>query len=129
MRHQIPAEIDRLATQIVDAGFQVHDMMGPGLLEKAYEECLVHEFKQRSIWFEQQREIPLSYKGLVLTTHYRADLIVASCIVVEVKAVDALLPLHQAQLITYLKLTNCRLGFLLNFNVRLFKNGVRRIAL
>ncbi len=121
--------IDRVAQQIVDAGFQVHQSLGPGLLESAYEECLAHELTQRDVAFERQVSLPISYKGLRLDAGYRMDLLVARCIVVEVKAVEAVQPIHQAQIMTYLKLSGHRLGFLMNFNVRLFKYGVRRVAI
>lgn len=121
--------IDRVAQQIVDAGFQVHQSLGPGLLESAYEECLAHELTQRDVPFERQVSLPISYKGLQLDAGYRMDLLVARCVVVEVKAVEAVLPIHQAQIMTYLKLSGRRLGFLMNFNVRLYKYGVRRVAI
>lgn len=95
-------------------------------LESAYEECLSYELAQRSIEHKRQVGMPLIYKGLKLDVGYRIDLLVASCVIVEVKAIESLLPIHQAQLMTYLKLTEHRLGFLMNFNVRLFKDGVRR---
>lgn len=122
-----PDEVDLIAQQVVDSGFQVHQALGPGLLESAYEECLAHELTHRVIAFERQVRMPIEYKGLQLDAGYRMDLVVARCIVVEVKAVDALLPVHQAQIMTYLKLSGHRVGFLMNFNVRLFKQGVRRI--
>ncbi len=122
-------DVDRVAQQIVDAGFQVHQALGPGLLESAYEECLSHELTSRDVPFERQVSMPISYKGLQLDAGYRMDLVVAHCIVVEVKAVETMMPIHQAQIMTYLKLSGYRLGFLMNFNVRLFKLGIRRIAI
>lgn len=121
--------VDRIAQRIVDAGFQVHQALGPGLLESAYEECLSYELARREVAFERQVNMPISYKGLQLDAGYRMDLLVAKRVVVEVKAVETVLPIHQAQIMTYLKLSGHRLGFLMNFNVRLFKLGVRRVAL
>jgi GxxExxY protein len=114
---------------VVDAGFQVHQALGPGLLESAYEECLAYELTERGIAHRRQVGMPLFYKGLKLDVGYRIDLLVASCVVVEVKAIDTPLPIHVAQVITYLKLSDCRVGLLMNFNTKLFKTGVRRIAL
>jgi len=125
----IPLATDLVAKHVVDAAFQVHQALGPGLLESAYEECLSYELAQRDIEHKRQVAMPLMYKGLKLDVGYRIDLLVASCVVVEVKAIESLAPIHQAQLMTYLKLTEHRLGFLMNFNVRLFKDGVRRVVL
>jgi len=122
------AETDRIAKQVVDAGFQVHQALGPGLLESAYEECLAHELTGRDIPFERQIALPVRYKGRQLDAGYRIDLLVAAGVIVEVKAAETLLPIHHAQILTYLKLSGCRLGFLMNFNVRLFKQGVRRVV-
>jgi GxxExxY protein len=129
MRDDVPGATDRIATQIVDAGFQAHQALGAGLLESAYEECLAYELTQRGISYQRQVGMPLSYKGLKLDVGYRIDLLAASSVVIEIKAIEALLPIHQAQVITYLKLSGCRIGLLMNFNTRLYKNGVRRIAL
>ncbi len=128
-RDDVPDATDKIATQVVDAGFQVHQALGPGLLESAYEECLAYELTERGIAHRRQVGMPLLYKGLKLDVGYRIDLLVASCVVVEVKAIDTLLPIHVAQVITYLKLSDCRIGLLMNFNTKLFKTGVRRIAL
>lgn len=122
-------EVDLVAKEVVDAGFQVHHALGPGLLESAYEECLSYELTRRDVAFERQVSMPISYKGLQLDIGYRIDLLVAKCVIVEIKAVETMLPIHQAQIMTYLRLSGCRLGFLMNFNVRLFKLGVRRVAL
>jgi len=127
--NEVPDATDRIAKQVVDAAFHVHKALGPGLLESAYEECLCHELAMRNIEHQRQVAMPLLYKGRTLDVGYRIDVLLASCVVVEVKAIETLLSIHQAQLMTYLKLSNCRLGFLVNFNVRLFKDGVRRIVL
>jgi GxxExxY protein len=128
-RDDIPDATDKIATQVVDAGFQVHQALGPGLLESACEECLAYELTERGIAHRRQVGMPLFYKGLKLDVGYRIDLLVASCVVVEVKAIDTPPPIHVAQVITYLKLSDCRVGLLMNFNTKLFKTGVRRIAL
>ena len=128
--HQaIPATLDQIARTVVDAGLKVHRAPWPGLLESAYEACLVHELLQRRMAVQRQLPLPVTYDGLELDAGYRLDLLVASEVIVEVKAVEALSRLHEAQLLTYLKLSDRRLGFLMNFNTPLFKDGVRRIAL
>ena len=128
--HQAPsAELDALARAVVDSGLAVHRALGPGLLEAAYEHCLAYELGLRGIASRQQVALPVSYKGTRLDAGYRIDLLVDDRIVVELKAQETLLPIHEAQLITYLRLSGLKLGFLMNFNVALFKNGVRRFAL
>ncbi len=106
----------------------MHRTLGPGLLESAYEECLCHELSLRGITFERQRPLPLTYKGVRLDCGYRLDLVVAGAVVVEIKAVATLEPIHEAQLLTYLKLGNWQAGLLMNFNVPVLKNGIRRIV-
>lgn len=122
-------EIEAIAKNIVDAGFQVHSALGPGLLESAYEHCLAHELETRGCPARRQVVLPIVYGSVKLDAGYRIDLLVAESIVVEVKSVEALAPVHQAQLLTYLKLSGCRLGFLMNFNVPLFKQGLKRMVL
>lgn len=119
---------EKLAAAIVDAAFKVHHALGPGLLESVYETCLCHELSTRKIAFERQVSLPIVYDGVSLDAGLRLDILVADCIVVEIKAVERFIPLFEAQLLTYLKLTNLELGFLINFNVPLIKNGVRRIV-
>ena len=121
-------EEDRIAAAIVDAGFQVHKALGPGLLESAYEECLAFELAERDLGVRRQAAMPITYKSVQLEAGYRIDLIVASLVIVEIKAIEQVQRIHQAQLMTYLRLSGCRLGFLLNFTVPVFKNGVRRIV-
>ncbi|MEQ1864138.1 MAG: GxxExxY protein [Micropepsaceae bacterium] len=121
--------IETVATQVVDAGLQVHAALGHGLLESVYEHCLAHEIGSRGLSVERQVQVPVSYKGTFLDAGFRLDLLVASRVVIEVKALDALLPIHQAQLMTYLRLSGHRVGFLMNFNVKLFKTGVRRLVM
>jgi len=120
---------DELSSEIIGAAIEVHRQLGPGLLETAYEECLAHELAQRSIPFERQKSIPVRYKDVRLDCGFRADLLVGGLVTVELKAVDDLAPIHDAQVITYLKLSGCRLGMLLNFNVRLMREGIRRLVL
>ncbi len=117
-----------VAREIVDAGLGVHRALGPGLLESVYEACLDRELKARGLAVARQVVVPIDYKGHRVEGGYRLDLLVADAVIVEVKAVDALTRLHEAQLLTYLKLSSFRLGFLMNFNVPLFKEGVRRFA-
>jgi len=122
-----PAEA--LARVVVDAGFKVHKGLGPGLLESAYEHCLAFELQSRGILFERQVALPIVYEGNKLDAGYRVDLLVEKTLLIEIKAVDAILRIHHAQVLTYLKLSGARIGFLMNFNVELFKQGVKRFAL
>ena len=122
-------EMESLETAIVDAAFRVHSTLGPGLLEGVYETCLVHELKQHGLEFQTQVHLPIDYHGCKLDAGLRLDVLVAGKIVIEIKAVETLLPVHKAQLLTYLKLSGHALGFLINFNVATFKEGIRRIVL
>ena len=127
---RLPVHAERsLASEIIAAAIDVHRVLGPGLLESAYQACLCRELALRTIAFFQQVDLPLVYKGLKLDYGYRIDLIVAERIIVELKAVQDLPPVHQAQLITYLRLTGLRVGLLINFNVPVLKNGIRRRVL
>jgi GxxExxY protein len=126
---RVEDDVERLAEQLVDAAFKVHSSLGPGLLEGVYEVCLAHELRRRSIAFELQVPKPVQYEGLKLDAGLRLDLLVDGKIVVEIKAVDALLPVHKAQLLTYLKLGGYRLGFLINFNTPTLKEGLKRVIL
>jgi len=115
-------------SQIVfDAGLKVHRNLGPGLLESAYEECLFHELQKTGLYVEKQKPMPLVYEEVKLDIGYRLDFLVESKVVVEIKSVEALNDIHLAQVLTYLKLSKCKLGLLINFNSALFKNGYRRI--
>ncbi|MBC7248927.1 MAG: GxxExxY protein [Anaerolineae bacterium] len=122
-------EVNQLTGAIIGAAIEVHRALGPGLLESAYEECLCRELDLRRIPFERQRSLPVEYKGLSLDCGYRLDLLVADTVVVEIKAVERLLPIHEAQLLTYLKLGGWPIGLLINFNVPILKKGVRRLVL
>lgn len=120
---------DPLSNITIGAAIKVHRRLGPGLLESAYEECLAHELCLRGIRFERQKPVPLLYEGTRLDCGFRLDLLIENLVIVELKAVDMLIPVHTAQLITYLKLTNCKLGLLMNFNVTLLRNGIKRVVL
>lgn len=119
--------LNEVSGQVIGAAIAVHRELGPGLLESAYEACLVHELGQRGVQVEQQVAQPVFYKGLQLECGYRLDLLVEDRVIVELKAVEALLPIHEAQLLTYLKLRKLRLGLLINFNVPILKNGIKRL--
>ena len=122
-------ERDELTFEIIGAAIEVHRAIGPGLLESAYEECLCKELSLRQIPFERQKPLPVEYKSLELDCGYRLDLLVADTVVVEVKAVESLLRIHEAQVLTYLKLGKWELGLLINFNVEVLRDGIRRIIL
>ena len=129
-RHDVlPDAVERLARMVVDAGLKVHKALGPGLLESAYEHCLAHELQSRGLSVTRQVPLPIVYDGIKIDAGYRIDILLEEAIILELKAVDLLTPLHRAQTLTYLKLSGLRLGFLINFNVELFKNGVKRIVI
>jgi len=118
-----------LTHNIIGAAIEVHRSLGPGLLESAYEACLCHELSLRAIPYQRQRELPIEYKGHPIEAAYRIDLLVNQQVVLELKSVDALLPIHEAQLLTYLKLGGWSLGLLINFNVPILTQGIRRLIL
>jgi GxxExxY protein len=122
-------EINALSKEVIGAAMQVHRALGPGLLEGAYEACLAHEFATRKIIFERQRPIPLTYGGEVIEVGFRADFVVENAILLELKSVERLEPIHTAQVLTYLKLTGLQLGPLINFNVTMLQHGIRRVVL
>ena len=121
-------EIEYIGTMIVDSAFKVHKALGPGLLERVYETCLAHEIQKAGLKVTRQLDIPIVYDGLVFEEGFRLDLLVADKVIVEIKAVAALNPLWEAQIISHLKLMDKRLGFLINFNVPLIKKGIKRYA-
>src|SRR5882724_11836259 len=121
-------KLNELSKEIFESALSVHREMGPGLLESVYQECLLKEFTLRNINTEQMVMIPLTYKGTALNKSYVIDILVESEIIIELKAHEAILPVHEAQLISYLKLADKRLGFLINFNVPLLKNGFKRFV-
>ena len=120
--------INGLTEKIIGAAIEVHRLLGPGLLESAYEVCLAHEFLLADICFERQVPLPLSYKSLPLDCGYRLDFLVEKTVVLEIKAVEGLQPIHQAQLLTYLKLGGWPVGLLINFNVPVLKKGIKRMV-
>jgi len=119
---------NELSQAVIGAAMEVHRALGPGLLEAAYHDCLMHELELRSIEFQSEVILPVRYKGREVSQAYRADLIVGGQLLVELKSVEKLSPLHKAQLLTYLRLTDCRLGLLINFNVTVLKSGIARVV-
>ena len=117
-----------ISGKIIGAAIEVHKHLGPGLLESAYEECLCRELELRGINFERQVPLPLNYKGLKLDCGYRLDLLVEDKVIVELKTVEAIAPIHEAQMLTYLKLRDVRLGLIINFNARLLVEGIKRLV-
>ncbi|MCC9072057.1 GxxExxY protein [Flavobacterium sp. F-65] len=119
---------NELSRIVFDSVLKVHKALGPGLLESAYEECLYYELKKTGLEIEKQKGLPLIYEEVKLDIGYRLDIIIENKLILEIKSVEALNNVHFAQLLTYLKLTNCKLGLLINFNVVLVKNGIRRVV-
>ena len=122
-------DINKLTHEVIGAAIEVHKILGPGLLESAYEECLCHELQLREIRHERQKELPIEYKGIKLDCGYRLDFVVASRLILELKVCDTLLSIHEAQLLTYLKLTGIKVGLLINFNVPVLKEGIKRLVI
>jgi len=132
MEHQylpIPDDVEEIGTKVLDCAFAVHRTLGPGLLEGVYEECMMYELSKRNLAFQSQLELPIHYDGILLKNPLKIDLIVEDSVIVELKSVEQLLPVHQAQLMTYLRLSEKRLGFLLNFNRIVLKDGMKRIVM
>ncbi|TLX72646.1 GxxExxY protein [Labilibacter sediminis] len=121
--------IENTFKTILDCAFNIHSDLGPGLLESAYEECLFYELKQAGLKVEKQKALPLVYKDVILDAGYRVDLLVEDKIIIELKAVEALADIHLAQILTYMKLADCHLGLLVNFNVKHLKQGIKRVIL
>jgi GxxExxY protein len=121
-------ELNRITETIIGAAIDVHRALGPGLLESAYEACLVFELAQRHLEVVHQKPLPVLYREVKLDCGYRIDLLVEGAVVVEVKAVEQILPIHKAQLLSYLRLSGCRVGLLINFNVQVLRDGVRRLV-
>ena len=121
-------EENEISDKIIGCAIQVHRELGAGLLESSYEACLYYELVQSGLFVERQKALPLIYKEVNLDCGYRIDLLVENKVIVEVKSVDALHDVHMAQILTYLKLSECKLGLLVNFNVSLLKNGIKRVA-
>lgn len=118
---------NQIAKSVFEAALKVHKALGPGLLESAYEECLFYELKKQGIKVEKQKALPLIYEDVKMEIGYRVDLMIENKFIIEIKAVEAMNDVHMAQILTYLKLADCKLGMLINFNVSLLKNGVRRV--
>ena len=122
-------EFDDLSSRVIGCAIQVHRELGPGLLESTYEQCVAYELLQAGIPFKVQHPIPVAYKQIKLECGYRVDLLIADRLIVELKSVEELLKIHEAQVLTYMKLANIRIGLLINFNVRLLKKGIKRFVL
>lgn len=121
-------DVEEIAKTIVDASIKVHRALGPGLLESAYQRCLAYELRKRGLRVECEVLLPIVYDGQPIDAGYRIDMLVEDSVIIENKTVSQLLPIHKAQLLTYLKLRDCRLGFLLNWNVALMKHGIKRMV-
>ena len=122
-------ELNKLTKKIIGAAIEVHRNLGPGLLESAYETCLAYELQQLDISFERQKALPLVYKDIHLVQGYRVDLLVEQKVIVELKTVEKIIPAHEAQILSYLRFSGCKIGLLLNFNVKLLKHGIHRFIL
>jgi GxxExxY protein len=122
-------DFNKITETIIGGAIAVHRALGPGLLESAYEACLGFELVDRGLSVERQKALPVKYRGVNLDCGYRIDLLVEGIIIIELKAVEKIDPIHKAQLLSYLKLSGCKLGLLINFNVRILKNGIHRIVL
>lgn len=119
---------DKIGAQIVDAALKIHRQLGPGLLESAYQACLAYELRKRGLQVESEVDQPVLYDGFKVEVGYRIDMLVEGCVIIENKAVEKLLPVHEAQLLTYLKLRKCHIGYLINWHVPLIKDGIKRMA-
>ena len=120
---------NEIAKIVFESGLQIHKTLGPGLLESAYEECLYFDLVNAGLEIEKQKSLPLIYKEIKLDAGYRVDFLIENKVIIEIKSIEALHPIHTAQVLTYLKLSNCKLALIINFNVLLFKDGVKRILL
>jgi GxxExxY protein len=125
----VPDEVEKIAKEIVDSAFHIHETLGPGLLERVYEVCLCHELEKRGISYQRQVNVQVIYDGIEFNQGYRLDLLVDNKIIVELKAVENYNPVWMAQLLSYLKITNKRLGLIINFNTPLIKDGIKRVVL
>ena len=122
-------EINKITEAIIGAAIEVHRHLGPGLLESAYQKCLEHELKKRGLDVQCEMELPITYDGEVIDTGYRIDMLVNGLVIIENKTVDQFLPIHEAQILTYMRLSNCHLGFLLNWKSTLMKHGIKRLII
>ena len=121
--------IEKVFKEVLDASFKVHSALGPGLLESAYEECLYYELQKSGLYVVKQKPLPLVYEEVKLEIGYRVDLMVENKVIIEIKSIDSLADIHLAQILTYLKLSGCKLGLLVNFNVKHLKEGIKRVIL
>jgi GxxExxY protein len=121
-------ELNEITDKVIGCAIRVHEALGPGLLESTYEICLAHELHKAGLSVQCQIKLPVTYDSIKLDAGYRIDMLVEDTVILEIKAVDRLLPIHEAQLLSYLKLSDKKLGLILNFNVRLMKDGIRRLA-
>ncbi len=121
-------EINEITQRIIRSAIEVHRALGPGLLESTYEVCLIYELQRCGLRVESQKKLPVKYKDITLDAGYRIDLLVENCVIVELKSVEKLLPIHEAQLLSYLKLSGIKVGLLINFNVKLLKTGIKRMV-
>jgi GxxExxY protein len=125
---EIPSETERIGKAVLDAAYRVHTALGPGLLESVYEACHAYEIRESGLFVETQVAVPIIYKTIRLEDGLRLDLLVEKCVIVEIKAVETMNPIYEAQLLTYLRLTDVRLGFLINFTVLHLKDGIKRLV-
>ena len=124
----IPAEVELVGTKVLDAAFKVHTVLGPGLLESVYEACLAYEIRKSGLTVETQLALPVIYESVHVDAGLRMDMLIDKCVIVELKSVETMNPIYEAQLLTYLKLTNIRLGYLINFNVPHLRDGFKRMV-
>ena len=121
-------KLNKITETIIGVAINIHRALGPGLLESAYEACMVYDLIKAGLKVEQQKPLPIVYRGVKLECGYRLDLMIANEVIIEIKSVEKLLPIHQAQLMSYLKLSDCKVGLLINFNVKVLKNGIKRVV-
>jgi len=121
-------ELNKITEKIINGAISVHKELGPGLLESAYEACLVYELTSQDLKVERQKSLPIHYRGIQLDCGYRLDLLIEGSVVVEIKAIERVEPIHEAQLLSYLKLSKCEVGLLINFNVKILRDGIRRLV-
>jgi GxxExxY protein len=124
----IPAEVERVGKVVLDSAYRVHTALGPGLLESFYETCIVYELRKSGLLVETQVDVPVVYENIRLESGLRLDLLVESCVIIEIKAVEIINPVFEAQLLSYLRLSGIRLGFLINFTVPHLKNGIKQMV-
>ncbi|MBT3607116.1 MAG: GxxExxY protein [Candidatus Marinimicrobia bacterium] len=127
--NSIPSKINAIGTRIVDSAIKVHKALGPGLLESVYEECMAYELGRRNLSVERQMSVPIQYDSNTLKTPLQLDLLIHKSVIVELKSVEKMNPIFESQLMTYLRLSGLRLGYLINFNVPLVKNGIKRMVM